>query len=239
MYNQVAPISPFIKLVLFDHNDTLVGAFKSKWAQHKFIAKTFYDKKLTDAEIRLHWGKPFTVLLKRLYGTDHIDMAMSYNIATRGQFPKILFRDTLKTLKTLRRSGKKLGLVTATTRSSLDYDFQTLKIPEDLFDFIQTEDDTIYHKPDPRVLEPVLKWITEQQIHPHEVLCIGDQLTDMNIAQKAGFGFVGVGTGLTPVEEFEQHQVKVVSRIGHLIKPYEVSEKSHRELLSHPCIAET
>ncbi|GEM_PF-476764 len=219
MYHPMQPISPSIKLVLFDHNDTLVGSIKSKWAQHKFIAKTFYDKKLTDAEIRLHWGKPFTVLLKHLYGTDHIDMAMCYNIATRSKFPKILFRDTIKTLRALRKSGKKVGLVTATTRSSLNHDFQTLKISEQLFDFIQTEDDTIYHKPDPRVLEPVLKWIAEQQIQPEEVLCVGDQLIDMTIAQEVGFGFVGVSTGLVSVEEFEQHQVKGVSRVGHLIIP--------------------
>src|ERR1700733_9818398 len=123
MHHQETPISPSIKVVLFDHDDTLVGSIKAKWAQHKFIARTFYDKKLTDEDIQLHWGKPFTVLLKLLYGTDHIDMAMSYNIATRSKFPKVLFKDTIKTLNILHESGKKLGLVTATTRSSLNYDF--------------------------------------------------------------------------------------------------------------------
>jgi len=218
MHHQLPPICPSIKVVLFDHDDTLVGSIKAKWAQHKFIARTFYDKKLTDADIRPHWGKPFTVLLKLLYGTDHIDMAMSYNIATRSKFPKVLFKDTIKTLTALHKSGKKLGLVTATTQSSLNYDFQTLKIPKNLFDFIQTEDDTIFHKPDSRVFEPVLKWIAERQIQPHEVLCVGDQLTDMTIAHEVGFKFIGVGTGLTSVEEFEQHQVKGIARVGHLIK---------------------
>jgi phosphoglycolate phosphatase len=218
MHHQETPISPSIKVVLFDHDDTLVGSIKAKWAQHKFIARTFYDKKLTDEDIQLHWGKPFTVLLKLLYGTDHIDMAMSYNIATRSKFPKVLFKDTIKTLSALHQSGKKLALVTATTRSSLNYDFETLKIPDHLFDFIQTEDETIFHKPDPRVFEPVLKWIAEQQIQPHEVLCVGDQLTDMHIAKEVGFEFIGVGTGLISVEEFEKHQVRAVPRIGHLVK---------------------
>src|ERR1043165_7200592 len=121
MHPDAALIDPSVKVVLFDHDDTLVGTIKAKWAQHKYIARTFYGKELTDDELRLHWGKPLTVLMKMLYETDHIDMAMSYNIATRPQFPKQLLKNTIKTLNALRKSGRKLGLVTATTRASLKY----------------------------------------------------------------------------------------------------------------------
>lgn len=51
-------IADHIKVVLFDHDDTLVGTISTKWAEHKFIAKKYYQKELTDDEIRLHWGKP-------------------------------------------------------------------------------------------------------------------------------------------------------------------------------------
>lgn len=90
-----------IKAVLFDHDDTLVGTIDAKWAQHKYIAKKFYSKTLTDDDIKQHWGKPLTFLLSKLYETDHIDMAMSYNIATRSRFPKKLFVDTIDTLQLL------------------------------------------------------------------------------------------------------------------------------------------
>ena len=217
MHLDVALIDPSFKVILFDHDDTLVGTIKAKWAQHKFIARTFYGKELTDDELRLHWGKPLTILMKLLYGTDHIDMAMSYNIATRPQFPKLLFKNTIMTLNALRKAGKILGLVTATTRASLKYDFQTLGIPEQMFELVQTEDDTIFHKPDPRVFEPVLKWISTHGIQPHEVLYIGDDLNDMIPAKKAGLGFIGVGTGLTSVEKFESNQVKAIHRLPDLI----------------------
>lgn len=219
MQNEAVPLDPSIKVVLFDHDDTLVGTIKAKWAQHKFIARTFYDKEVTEADLRAHWGKPLTVLMKLLYGTDHIDMAMSYNIATRSKFPKFLFKNTLKTLSALRKSGKKVGLITATTKLSLNYDFQTLGIPEQLFDYIQTEDDTSFHKPDPRVFEPVLKWLEKQQIHPHEVLYVGDHLTDMLAAKQSGFNFVGVGTGLFSAQEFEKQNVKAVPQIADLLGP--------------------
>jgi phosphoglycolate phosphatase-like HAD superfamily hydrolase len=212
------PFKMPIKAILFDHDDTLVSTIKAKWAQHKFIAKTFYDKDLHDEEIRLHWGKPFTVLIKLLYETDNIDMAMSYNICTRTEFPKVLFKDTIKTLTALREAGMKIGLVTATTSSSLGNDFTTLKIPKKLFDYIQTEDDTIYHKPDSRVFEPTLKWLTQQNIRANEVIYVGDCLKDMQSALGAGFQFLGVQTGLTSLEEFKQQGVHGVERLKEVAK---------------------
>lgn len=219
MQNETGLIDPSIKVVLFDHDDTLVGTIKAKWAQHKFIAHTFYGKKLTEEELRAHWGKPLTVLMKLLYNTDHIDMAMSYNIATRSQFPKILFKNTIKTLNSLRKLGKKVGLVTATTNASLSHDFKTLGIPEELFDFIQTEDDTLFHKPDPRVFEPILEWLAKQHIKPQEVLHVGDHLNDMLATQQLGFEFIGVATGLFSVQDFAQHNIKAVSKLTDLLSP--------------------
>lgn len=218
MHHQSTPISSSTKVVLFDHDDTLVRTIKVKWAQHKYIAQTFYDKKLSNEELRLHWGKPLTLLMTLLYDTDNIDMAMSYNIATRDKFPKLLFKNTIKTLKAIRESGKKVGLVTSTTRSSLKHDFLTLNIPAELFDYVQTEEDTLFHKPNPGVFDPVLKWIEQEEIQPHEVLYIGDHLYDMVAAQKAGFGFIGVGTGLISVQEFKQHSVDAVSELIHLLE---------------------
>lgn len=217
MYKETTSLCPSIKMILFDHDDTLVSTLKAKWAQHKYIAQMFYGKKLKNEELRLHWGKPLTLLLKLLYETDHIDIAMSYNIATRSKFPKTLFKDTISTLSTLHGLGKKLGLVTATTCSSLEYDLKTLRIPSELFDYIQTEDDTVFHKPDSRVFDPALLWAAKQGIQPHEVLYVGDHLNDMFAARGAGIGFIGVGTGLISTEEFKEHQAKGISHLSDLI----------------------
>ena len=217
MHKETASLCPSIKMILFDHDDTLVGTLKAKWAQHKYIARTFYGKVLKNEELRLHWGKPLTLLLKLLYETDHVDIAMSYNIATRTKFPKALFKDTISTLSILHNLGKKLGLVTATTLSSLEHDWKTLKVPSKLFDYIQTEDDTIVHKPDPQVFDPALTWMAKQNIQPHEVLYVGDHLNDMIASRGAGIGFIGVGTGMVSVEEFKKHQVKGINQLADLI----------------------
>ncbi len=207
-----------VKMIIFDHDDTLVGTIQPKWAQHKYIAKEFYSRTVTDEELHTHWGKPFTVLLRHLYKTDHIDMAMSYNIATRELFPKNLLKGTIDTLKTLKKAGKKLAIVTATTKSSLMNDFKTLGIDQNLFDYVQTEDDTIFHKPDPRVLDPVKDWIKDKGIDFSEVLCVGDHFHDMQTAQDAGFKFIGVGTGLISPEQFKKHGIPVIRALPELLK---------------------
>ena len=217
MQKMLTPLSPSIKMIIFDHDDTLVSTIKAKWAQHKYIAETFYGKKLSNADIRKHWGKPFTVLLKMLYETDHIDIAMSYNIATRDKFPKRLFPKTISTITALKNAGKKIGILTATTTSSLMHDFQALGIPRDLFDYIQTEDDTTHHKPDPRVCEPTIRWLEEHKIRANEVLCVGDQITDMMMAKAVGFNFIAVETGITSAQEFEKNQTKVVRCLPELL----------------------
>lgn len=210
-------IDSSIQAVIFDHDDTLVSTLQAKWAQHKFIAKEFYNKVLTEEDLKKHWGKPLTLLVQLLYETDHIDMAMAYNIATRSLFPKKLFPDTLLTLKTLREMGKKIGLVTATTTSSLEHDFHTLGIEKKLFDYIQTEDETIVHKPDPRVFEPTFSWLKEAKISPSQVIYIGDHLNDMRAALGAGFQFIGVGTGMVSLKEFSENSVKAVSKLKDLL----------------------
>src|SRR5581483_3715870 len=207
-----------IKVVLFDHDDTLVRTIKVKWAQHKYIAQTFYGKKLSNKELRQHWGKPLTLLMKLLYETDNLDMAMSYNIATRNKFPKYLFKNTIKTLSTLRRSGKKVGIVSSTARWSLQYDFLTLNIPGQLFDYIQTEEDTPFHKPNPHVFAPFLEWLEKENIQRNEVLYVGDHLNDMVAAQEAGVDFVGVGTGLISVKEFQEHHADAIPELAHILK---------------------
>ena len=207
-----------MKALFFDHDDTLVATYQAKWAQHKHIAKTFYNKELDDSAIRPHWGKPFSQMIKLLYETEDGQQAMSYNIAAGKHFPKQLFEDTLSTMDRLREQGLLLGLVTATTRSSLEDDFKTLSIPQDLFNYIQTEEKTSFHKPDPRVFAPVIEWLFAQGIAPHEALYVGDSLLDMRAAQEAGLHFIGVATGLTTIEDFSQNQVTSFKNLSELLE---------------------
>jgi len=208
-----------VKAVLFDHDDTLVDTLGPKGDQHKHIARAFYGKELTDEQIREHWGKPLTTLVGLLYETDDTDLALERLRAVYDEFPKILYPNTLSVLRHMRERGKKLGVVTATGRFNLDADFRQLGIPPELFDYTQTEEDTSYHKPDPRAFEPAVRWLGGLSITPNETVYIGDGLQDMEAALGAGFRFVGVGTGLIPPEEFRNRGAPAVNDLGELLPP--------------------
>ena len=205
-----------LQAIFFDFDDTLVNTIDAKWAQHKHIAKTYYGKTLEDDEIRANWGKPLTVLMQLLYETTDVDTAISYNTQMRSRFPKQLFPSVLDTLQELKSQGKKLGLVTATTRSNVLYDFEKMQFPKDLFDYVQTEEDTSHHKPDPQVFQPALLWLQQHQIQPHETLYIGDHLNDMRAATGAGLQFIGVATGLISHAEFAEHGANAIAQVANL-----------------------
>lgn len=206
-----------VKAVLFDHDDTLVGTIGTKWAQHKHVAKTFYDKELTDDEIKEHWGKPLEELACLLYGTDDVRRAMDNILATHEAFPKELFVATIPTLRHIKAAGRLIGIVTATSRFSFEYDLTLQEVPRELIDYTQTADDTPYHKPDPRVFAPALEWLTAQDVKPSEVVYVGDGLHDMIAAIGAGFSFIGVETGLVTAEQFREAEAMSVPTIEALM----------------------
>lgn len=210
-------IADHIKVILFDHDDTLVGTIGTKWAHHKFVARTYYGKTLHDDEIKLHWGKPLPVLVGHLYGTDDIEQAMARNTAHHKEFEKELFTATIPTLKRLKQAGLRLGIITATTRYSFEHDLKLHKIPAKLLDYTQTGDDTDFHKPDPRVFERTKAWLKEKGIKPGEVLYIGDGLHDMKAAVGAGFNFLGVQTGLVTADEFTAAKAKSIRSLEELL----------------------
>jgi beta-phosphoglucomutase-like phosphatase (HAD superfamily) len=210
-------IADGIKAVFFDHDDTLVGTIRAKWAQNQYVARTYYGKELTDDEIKLHWGKPLQKMLCLLFGTDDAEDAMAKNMATHEAFPKELFAATIPTLRHIKAAGKLIGIITATSRSSFEYDLTLHGVPRELVDYTQTANDTAYHKPDPRVFEPAVVWLAERQVEPNEVVYIGDSLYDMEAALGAGFAFLGVETGIVTAEQFAEQGANSIQNIGRLV----------------------
>lgn len=206
-----------IKAVLFDHDDTLIGTMGPKWAHHKYVARTYYGKELTDAEIIPHWGKPLGELVCLLYGTTDAEQAMANNTACHEDFPKTLFDATIPMLERLKRADKVIGIITATSRFSFEHDLDLHHMPRKSIDYTQTADDTPYHKPDPRVFDPAIAWLKEQGIDPAEVLYVGDGLHDMRAAVGAGFNFTGVETGLVTAEQFVAAGAVSIPGVGHLM----------------------
>lgn len=207
-----------IKAVLLDHDDTLVDTINTKWAQHKYVAKRYYGKIVSDAEIIKHWGKTLQELVGLLYGTDDVVQALAHNTKHAHEFPKTIFEESIPTLRHLKASGMVLGIITATSRFSFESDLDLHSIPRELLDYTQTSDDTAYHKPDKRVFDPAIAFLATRNILPAETLYVGDGLHDMRAATEAGFYFLGVETGLVNAQQFLEANASSIPSIAHLVQ---------------------
>ncbi len=210
-------IAGHIKAVLFDHDDTLVGTYAAKKEQHKFVAKKYYGKNLSDEEIKSHWGKPLSEILLIFYGTTDLDRAVDINRKHLDDFPKQIFAASIPTLRRIKKSGRKVGIVTATLRFNLNKDLAEHGVAEDLLDYTQAQEDSEFHKPDPRVFDPAKEWLTSHSISPNEVLYIGDGLKDLQAAHSAGFNFLGVETGLVTADDFTREGSRSIKSLDDLI----------------------
>jgi phosphoglycolate phosphatase len=205
------------KVIFFDLDDTLLNSVEAKWAQHKFVAKKYYNKELSDEELLIHWGKPYSKMVCLLYGTDEPQIAFKYIQSCDNKYPKKLFVYTIPTLLYLKKLKKIIGVLTATSRESFLHDIKIHNIPISFFDYIQTEGDSDFHKPDPKVFQPAITWLQKKHIKPNEALYVGDGLHDMKAALGAGLNFIGVCTGLVTAKEFMKYNVESISDIGQLV----------------------
>jgi HAD superfamily hydrolase (TIGR01549 family) len=207
------------KAVIFDFDDTLVESRELKWAQHKLVAKKFYNIDLTDEDIRPHWGKPLDSLLKEIYrDSDVLEKMHESLMSVRDQFLKQAYPQALNLVKKLLESGVEVGIVSATHKKYLVDDLSRLGFPYEDFFVLQGSDEVSFHKPDPRVFDAVLEYLSKKEITKEEVLYVGDSMDDFLAATKAGINFIGITKGLYSKEDFQRAGAgMIVSSIEELL----------------------
>jgi len=207
------------KAVIFDFDDTLVESRLLKWAQHKHVAKKFYNLDLTDEDIREHWGKPLDALIYELYRkSDTVEeMHKKLSSVTHGYMKKV-YDGSPDVMKKLRENNIEIGVVSATNKNYLIEDLVRLEFPVDEMFIMQGSDEVSAHKPDPGVFVPALKKLKEKGITKEEIVYVGDSLDDIRAAHGAGINFIALTTGLYTEEDFRNAGAKVIlSKIGELL----------------------
>ncbi|UBI40287.1 HAD family hydrolase [Streptomyces mobaraensis] len=191
------------RVVLFDLDDTLVVTAKVKWAHHKAVARRFYDIELTDAELRLHWGRPFDAMIRALYrDSDTLERMREANLSLEEDFLKQPLPGAVDVIHELWRRGIEVGVVTSTNRSSALRDIERIGLRTDRLTLLQGADDSRFHKPDPRVFDSVLATLGERGVGVDDIWYVGDALIDHTAATGAKLRFVGVSTGFCTRETF-------------------------------------
>jgi pyrophosphatase PpaX len=91
----------------------------------------------------------------------------------------------------LKAEGRRLGIVTAKRRQTVELAFARLPI-EHLFETVVGGDETERHKPDP---QPLLLGLERLDARPEEAAYVGDAPFDIKAAKAAGLFAVGVTWG--------------------------------------------
>jgi pyrophosphatase PpaX len=110
------------------------------------------------------------------------------------------FPDVERVLKMLRAGGRKLGVVTAKRRATVELAFAFIPLGE-LFDTVVGWDDTARHKPHP---DPLLVALDRLGAEPADAAYVGDSPFDVRAAKAAGVFAVAADWGrIHPRERLE------------------------------------
>lgn len=180
-------------VVLFDLDGTVIDSGSIILASMRHASLTVLGREIPDAELVQAVGGPGLVEQMRMLDADRVDELVdcyrAHNEPLHAELTECAgMTDALTTLK---GQGRRLGIVTAKRRATVDIAFRYLPL-ESFFEVVVGADDTERHKPDP---EPLLFALDRLGASPEQAAYVGDSPFDIRAARAAGLHSVGVTWG--------------------------------------------
>lgn len=185
--------------MLFDFDGTIVDSGAMILASFRHATKTVLAREIPDAELAAAVGGSTIFEQMRAFDPNRVDELVDAYRAHNTPLHDELrpFHGMEELLGGLKAEGRRLGIVTAKRRRTIDLAFRVLDL-ERFFDAVVTADSTKRHKPDP---EPVLHALELLGADPREAAFVGDSPFDMGAGSAAGVFTVGVSWGGLHAEE--------------------------------------
>jgi len=185
--------------VLFDLDGTLVDSGAIILASFKHAARTVLARDVEEEQIAALVGGSNLHDQMRVLSPAHVDeLVRVYREHNRPLHDELqAFEGVEELMETLSKQGRKLGIVTAKGRQTVDLAFGVLSL-ERYFDAVVTADMTDRHKPDPA---PVLKALELLESEPADAAFVGDSPYDVVAGKAAGVFTVAVSWGKIHPEE--------------------------------------
>jgi len=179
--------------VLFDFDGTIVDSGAMILASFRHATRTVLEREIPDAELAAAVGGSTIHEQMRSFDPRRVDELVAVYRAHNAPLHDELeaFDGVADLLAGLRDEGRRLGIVTAKRRKTIELAFGVLDL-ERYFDAVVTADDTTRHKPDP---EPVREGLRRLDASPDEAAFVGDSPFDMGAGRAAGVFAIGVGWG--------------------------------------------
>jgi len=180
-------------VVLFDLDGTLVDSGAIILASFQHAARTVLDREVPAGEILARVGGTSLREQMRAIDPERVDDLVSVYREHNAPLAETLeaFEGILEVVEKLHDEGRRLGVVTAKRRESLDLALARIPL-EPYLDVIVASEDTDRHKPDP---DPLLEALRRLRATPAEAAYVGDSPFDVRAAKAAGLFMVGVTWG--------------------------------------------
>jgi pyrophosphatase PpaX len=180
-------------VVLFDLDGTVIDTGPIILASMRHAAETVVGGDYTDAQLMQAVGGPGLEAQMVALDPDRVEELVRVYRAHNEPLHDTIdccagMEDVLTQLK---HEGRRLGIVTAKRRVTVDLAFARLPI-EQFFDVVVGGDETTEHKPHPA---PLLLALERLGARPEDTAYVGDSPFDMQAARAAGLAAIGVGWG--------------------------------------------
>lgn len=181
-------------VVLFDLDGTLVDSAEVILASFHHATETVLQRRFPDEVILAHvGGGNLEQQMARLGPPGRLDeLVRVYRAHNNALYASLsCFGGVVGALEQLQREGRKLGVVSAKPRATIELAFAGAGL-DAYFDVVVGSDETEKHKPD---AEPLLLGLSRLGASVAEAAYVGDSPFDMQAARAAGLFAVGVTWG--------------------------------------------
>jgi pyrophosphatase PpaX len=180
-------------VVLFDLDGTVVDSGAIILASMRHATREVLGSEHTDEELMEAVGGPGLEAQLAVFGPDDVDELVRVYRAHNEPLHETLeaFAGMEDVLIQLHEEGRRLGVVTAKRRSTVELAFARVPVAH-LFETVVGGDETEKHKPDP---EPLLLAAQRMGADPASSAYVGDSPFDIRAAKAAGMFAVAVTWG--------------------------------------------
>jgi pyrophosphatase PpaX len=181
-------------VVLFDLDGTLIDSGPMIVASMKHAAVTVLGRDIPEEVlISAVGGAGLVAQMNALDPARADELVAAYRAHNEPLHDELeAFWEVVEVLPRLRAEGRRLGIVTAKRRVTVQLAFERLPGLEQNFAVLVTSEDTQRHKPDPEPLQLALRRLNAQ---PEGAAYVGDSPFDVRAAKAAGIHAVAVGWG--------------------------------------------
>ena len=179
---------------LFDLDGTLIDSGPMIVASMKHAAKTVLERDIPEAVLTAAVGGPGLTAQMRALDPERVEeLVAAYREHNEPLHDELeAFWEVVEVLPRLRAEGRRLGIVTAKRRASVQLAFDRLPGLEANFEVVIGAEDTERHKPEP---DPILEALARMDASTEDAAYVGDSPFDVRAAKAAGVHAVAVAWG--------------------------------------------